>query len=142
MIKLFLVPIVLLAAGLAGCSTIACGDPHPYINSESHPLLKAPPGLSVPAADPNYAIQGITPNVTKSTDRDAAGVCLIKPPQLISAQPAATPKPPTIESKSTPVPSSASGKSPAQPAESDKTAAPSALSRSAPPAVATAWHIG
>ncbi|MGA9851721.1 MAG: hypothetical protein WBR15_02175 [Gammaproteobacteria bacterium] len=137
MTKYFEIVILLLAMGVAGCSTLACGDPHPYLNSAAHPALQAPPGLSVPSPDPTYEIQSITPNLAKPTGRDASGVCLINPPQLIRAQPAATPKPATTGPKSGPVPSSPGGSQPAaKPAGENKTQAP-VSGTTVPPPVAT-----
>ncbi|MGH8281226.1 MAG: hypothetical protein ACRERZ_03435, partial [Gammaproteobacteria bacterium] len=103
MTRLFGIVTLLLAMGVAGCSTLSCGDPHPYINSSARPPLQAPTGLSVPAPDPSYEIQGVTTNANKRTDRDAAGVCLINPPQLIGAQAAVKPKSPNTAPKSGPV---------------------------------------
>lgn len=86
MTKIFGFLIVLLAAGLAGCSTLACGDPHPYMDSPASPLLKAPPGMQLPAPDPAYTVTGVTANTGKPTDRNAAGACLINPPQVVPTQ--------------------------------------------------------
>lgn len=83
----------LLGLALAGCSTLSCGDSHPYLNSIASPPLHAPPGLSVPAPDPDYAISGVAPRNKVAATKDAAGTCLINPPQLIQPQPATAPKP-------------------------------------------------
>jgi len=91
--------LALLVAALTGCSSLGCGDPHPYMNSPSLPPLKAPEGLSIPPPDPEYAISGATANTGKSTERSAAGVCLINPPRVLpvsakvkSTTPVVTPK--------------------------------------------------
>jgi hypothetical protein len=76
----------LLLSGLAGCSTVNCGDSHPYTSSVAKPPLKAPPGLSVPAPDPDYAIQGLGQDQSKAAGTN--GTCLVKPPQLVNTQPA------------------------------------------------------
>lgn len=76
--------LLLLTIVLAGCSSLGCGDPHPYINSPSQAPLKAPEGLSIPAPDPAYTINNAAAPVPgKANGRDAAGVCLINPPRVL-----------------------------------------------------------
>lgn len=126
MIKILGVALALLALGLAGCSSLACGDPHPYLNSKVTPPLKAPPGMSVPAPDPAYAIAGAASNAGKRTDLNAAGVCLINPPQVVPsaankrAKQAEAPKSGATEPPARKLESSA------KPAGSESTPAPSA----------------
>ncbi|MGH8280482.1 MAG: hypothetical protein ACRETQ_13115 [Gammaproteobacteria bacterium] len=83
MMKLFGVALALLAGALAGCSTLSCGDPHPYLDSKSHAPLQAPAGLSVPPLDQAYAIAGTASVSAKRTDLAATGACLINPPQVV-----------------------------------------------------------
>ncbi|MGH8293778.1 MAG: hypothetical protein ACRESA_09960 [Gammaproteobacteria bacterium] len=89
---------------VTGCSSLGCGDPHPYINSTSQPALKAPQGLTIPTPDPAYIVGSVTPVTGKHPDRDAKGVCLIYPPQVVpagnTAKPAAQNAPAVIESTS------------------------------------------
>ena len=117
----------LLAMALAGCSSLGCGDPHPYMNSPSRPPLKAPAGLSIPTPDPAYAINGITPAPGKSSERDSAGVCLINPPNVLpvanSAKPKSTTVPAPAEGRNTP---SSGAQPPAKPADQGQTPAPAA----------------
>jgi hypothetical protein len=84
MIKFLWMISALLLSGLAGCSTVNCGDSHPYASSISKPPLKAPPGLSMPAPDPDYAIQGLGRDQKKAASTN--GTCLVKPPQLVNTQ--------------------------------------------------------
>ena len=116
---------LLLTMIVAGCSSLGCGDPHPYINSPSRPALKAPEGLTMPTPDPAYVVGSVTPVTGKHPDRDAKGVCLIYPPQVVptgnTAKPAA-PKAPAVLKNASPqgVPA------PARPANPDHTPAPAA----------------
>lgn len=133
MIKILGVMLALLALGLAGCSSLACGDPHPYLNSKVTPLLKAPAGMSVPAPDPAYAIAGAVSNTGKRTDLNTAGVCLINPPQVV-------PSAASNHSKRAEVRKSGATESPAsklepsaKPAGSESTPAPSASTSGALP---------
>lgn len=91
--KLLGIALVLAAAVLTGCSSLSCGDPHPYLNSGVTPPLKAPVGLSVPAPDPAYAIAGVTASAGKRTDLNAAGACLISPPQVVPSASGSSVKP-------------------------------------------------
>ena len=81
-------PWFLALAALAGCSSgPACGDPHPYTHSANGPVLKAPPGLTLPAPDPVYVI----PHASTPAPAAATGwACMIAPPNLITAPAAAT----------------------------------------------------
>lgn len=112
---------------LAGCSSLGCGDPHPYLNSPTRPPLKAPEGMSIPAPDPAFAVSRVTPASGQSNERDAVGVCLINPPRVLplanSGKPAAevtptgshTPTPSkSADQNQTPAPASASKPSPSQ----------------------------
>ncbi|MGH8398178.1 MAG: hypothetical protein ACRETA_08040 [Gammaproteobacteria bacterium] len=145
MIRLFGILTALLAMGVAGCTSLSCGDSHPYLDSSTRPPLKAPAGLSLPTPDPNYAIQGASPNVNKHVDRDASGVCLIKPPLLINNQAVTKPKSPTTASKGPSElppalhtqPASKPAGVPPKPAPAASTAAPVP-----PPAVAASGHMG
>ena len=127
--------IVLLLSGLTGCSTLNCGDSHPYAKSVANPPLKAPPGLSVPETDPNYAIQGLGPNHTKAAAEVAKGTCLVKPPQLINAQPPATSNPETSSTKTAPVPATTTTQ-PSMTPENKKPTLPAASTTVLPPVVA------
>ena len=140
MAKLVGIPFVLLATWLAGCSTLNCGDSHPYMNSVARQPLQAPSGLSVPTPDPNYAIQDLALSQSKRTNRDVAGTCLINPPQLITAQPAATKSKPTTTVKSGPViPSPENGQSAEKP--TNKGTAPAASTAVPSPAVAAPEYM-
>ncbi len=133
--KLIVTALVLFMAGLYGCSTLNCGDSHPYAGSVANPALHAPPGISVPVPAPNYAIQGVVPSPDKTSSKRPATPCLIKPPQLIDAQPKVAPKPSTTP-KSVPVPSAPSDNQPPLKTEDKKPAAPASPSTASPPAVA------
>ena len=117
----------LLTVALAGCSSLGCGDPHPYLNSPSRPPLKAPAGLTIPAPDSAYAVKGITPPSGKVSERDSAGVCLINPPNVL-------PDANSTQTKSTSVTAPAEGRSalspgaqpPEKPADQGQTPSPAA----------------
>lgn len=141
MTKFLGITIVLLVSGLAGCSTLNCGDSHPYANSIAGPPLKAPPGLSVPAPDPNYAIQGLGPNQTKVAANGAKGTCLVKPPQLINAQPAAAPNPKPSSVSSMPVPTPTSTQ-PSMKPDNKKPTSPASSTTVTPPVVAGSGRVG
>ncbi|HKT32116.1 MAG TPA: hypothetical protein VJS89_06460 [Gammaproteobacteria bacterium] len=132
MYRIFTGVSLLLTMIVAGCSSLGCGDPHPYINSPSRPALKAPEGLTIPPPDPAYVVGSVTPVTGKHPERDAKGVCLIYPPQVVptgnSAKPAAQKAPTGIQSappQNVPAP--------AKPANAGPTPAPAA---------GTAAHIG
>lgn len=125
MFRIFTGVSLLLTMMVAGCSSLGCGDPHPYINSPSQAALKAPEGLTIPTPDPAYVVASVTPVTGKHPERDAKGVCLIYPPQVVpvgnSAKPAAQQAPAGIQSapaQGVPVP--------AKPANSGQTPAPAA----------------
>lgn len=124
MFKALVSTLLLLTMTLVGCSSLGCGDPHPYLNSPSHAPLKAPEGLTIPAADPAYAVGNVTPAAGKGGDRDAAGVCLINPPNVV---PVANIKhrtaAPAAASHGSPIPSVPA---PAKPEVQDKSPAPAA----------------
>ncbi|MGE5626041.1 MAG: hypothetical protein ACM3ZT_10900 [Bacillota bacterium] len=69
---------------LAGCSSgPVCGNPHPYAQALTGPVLKAPPGLTLPAPDPAYVI----PRASTTAAPVAAtrsGACMITPPDVLS----------------------------------------------------------
>ena len=135
---------VLVTFALAGCSTLTCGDPHPYLHSVARPPLKAPPGLSVPAPDPAYSIPPAASSQGQRTDRDAAGACLINPPQVVLPQPAAVaqPKPGAVAPQGgsmNPAPEKAPPAT--KPAAKENTAAPSAATIVPPPSVAGPGRI-
>jgi hypothetical protein len=102
--------IVLLMSALTGCSSLNCGDSHPYANSVANPPLKAPPGLSVPAPDPNYAIHGLGTNKTKDAAKAAKSTCLVRPPQLVNAQTPSASNQDTPSEKAHPAPMSPTAK--------------------------------
>lgn len=116
---------LLLTMVITGCSSLGCGDPHPYINSPSRPALKAPEGLTMPTPDPAYVVGSVTPVAGKHPDRDAKGVCLIYPPQVVpvgnTAKPAAQNSPAVIQSAAP-----QTGPAPAIPATRRHTSAPAA----------------
>ena len=140
MIKYLGTAIVLLSSGLAGCSTLNCGDSHPYANSVANPPLKAPPGLSVPALDPNYAIQGVGMSQTKAAAKGAKGTCLVKPPQLINAQPAAAPNPESSSGSGAPVPAPTTSQPPVTP-DNKKPTSPATSTTVLPPVVAGSGRV-
>lgn len=97
------------ASALAACSTVNCGNPHPYTGARARPPLQAPPGLTVPSPDPAYALAATAPPAPgQRTDINAAGTCLIAPPQVV------TPPKPASSGNPTPVPEA--GKPAAKPA--------------------------
>ena len=78
----FLAPAVLLSL-LAGCSSQpTCGNSHPYLDSRPGAPLQAPPGVTLPAPDAAYVIPGPKGGVAPS---QAAGSCMIKPPDVLGA---------------------------------------------------------
>jgi len=81
--NLALPPSLLALALLAGCSTgPVCGSPHPYAQAVAGPVLKAPPGLTLPAPDPAYVI----PHAATASAPAAAtqsGACIITPPNVL-----------------------------------------------------------
>lgn len=124
MFKALASTLLLLTMTLVGCSSLGCGDPHPYLGSPSHAPLKAPEGLTIPAADPAYAVGNITPAAGKGGDRDAAGVCLINPPNVLPvASPKRTTAAPAAASQGSPIPRVSA---PAKPEAQDKSPAPAA----------------
>lgn len=137
MMKQLGVVLVLAAGALAGCSSLSCGDPHPYLNSGANPPLKAPAGLSVPPPDPAYEIAGVTANAGKRTDLNAAGVCLINPPQVVpSASGGGTKQAGSSGSGAAQPPSSEAAKKsepPVKPATGTHTPVPSAVTSNAVP---------
>lgn len=126
MMKLCGIVLTLMAVALVGCSSLGCGDPHPYLNSGTNPPLKAPRGLSVPAPDPAYAIAGVTATAGKRTDLNSAGACLINPPQVVppAAAAAGTPKAAAPALKPEPAPKPAQGSSTPAPAAATSSRAP------------------
>lgn len=126
---------LLTVLALSGCGSLPCGDPHPYYNNTAGAPLKTPAGLSVPAPDPSFAIPGEIPASGKRTDRDASGVCLVTPPEVITPASSVTPK------------AVAPSPAPAKPAPGSTrpVTAPNAVpaaSTIAPPAVASGGPIG
>lgn len=125
MFKVLASTLLLLTMALAGCSSLGCGDPHPYLNSPGVAPLKAPEGLTIPAADPAYAVGKVAPAAGKGGDRDAAGVCLINPPNVLpvantSKHASGAPVAVSHGSPSSGVPA------PAKPEAQDKSSAPAA----------------
>ena len=135
MCRILLMVLALSVAALTGCSSLGCGDPHPYMNNPSLPPLKAPEGLSIPSPDPAYAVSGTAPNAGKSTERNTAGVCLINPPRVLPAAAMAKPAALTKEAAPAPVNTEPSVK----PAGQNKTAAPNAGTVPTAPPVATTY---
>lgn len=125
MYRIFAGLALLLTMIMTGCSSLGCGDPHPYINSPSRPALKAPEGLNVPTPDPAYTVGSVAPVTGKHPDRDAKGACLIYPPQVVpvgnAAKPAARTAPAVIESAPP-----AGVPAPEKPANPSRTQAPAA----------------
>ena len=76
---------------LAGCSSVSCGDNHPYQDARPRPPLAAPAGVTVPTPDPAYIVPGDSGAGGSRTDIDAAGRCTNAPPELVPA--AGTAKP-------------------------------------------------
>jgi uncharacterized lipoprotein len=70
---------------LAGCSSVSCGDAHPYQGARALRPLKAPADVTVPAPDPAYLVSGDDSVGTQRTDLDAAGSCTNAPPELVPA---------------------------------------------------------
>ncbi len=139
MVKSLKLSSALVTIVLAGCSTLTCGDPHPYLHSVAHPPLKAPPGLSVPAPDPAYYIAPTAAGQGQRTNRDAAGACLINPPQVVLLQPAAVvqPKPRAVTpQRGSMNPAPAKALPAAKPAVKENTPVPSAATTVPPPSVA------
>jgi hypothetical protein len=132
---------ILLLVGLGGCSTMSCGNSHPYSDSIADQPLHAPPGLNVPAPDPNYSIQNVGSTESKDVSKDAAGSCLTTPPQLIHAQPAGVAKSPKL-SKSGPAMPSPINNPPAVKTEESKPTVPASSTTAPPLAVATAGGMG
>ncbi|MDE2195667.1 MAG: hypothetical protein KGJ56_00555 [Gammaproteobacteria bacterium] len=127
---------LLAASVLAGCSSLSCGDPHPYFNSGTQPPLQVPAGLTMPVPDPAYKVSGNTSHPGEHTDHDAAGACLIAPPQLVPNQPAAAANTgPAGRRASEPPPPAA--KAPSAAGSGSGTPMPATGSH-APPAVASA----
>lgn len=127
MMKLFGIVLALAATALAGCSTLSCGDPHPYLNSGTRPPLTAPAGVSVPAPDPAYEIAGASVTAGKRTDLNAAGACLINPPQVVpSAAAGSTRQADMARSESGAATPASKSEVPAKPASKRGTPAPAA----------------
>lgn len=124
MYRILLVMLALCMAALAGCSSLGCGDPHAYLNSPSLPPLKAPEGLSIPRPDPAYAINSAVPTSAKKAGRNAAGVCLINPPNVLPA--AATTKPAASAAAIKSNAASPANSSTAKPSGREKTSVPAA----------------
>lgn len=137
MMKLLGIALVLAAGVMTGCSSLSCGDPHPYLNSGVTPPLKAPAGLSVPPPDPAYAIAGVTAgSAGKRTDLNAAGACLISPPQVVPSASGGSVKPTVSPGAATARPSSAA------PTEKSESAAKPAAGTPVPaPAAATSRFV-
>lgn len=125
MFKVLASTLLLSTIVLAGCSSLGCGDPHPYLNSPGVAPLKAPAGLTIPAADPAYAVGKVTPAAGKGGDRDAAGVCLINPPNVLPVVNTSKPATgaPAAASRGSP---SSGVPAPAKPEAKDKSSAPAA----------------
>lgn len=71
-----------LLVALAGCSSEpSCGNSHPYLGSRAITPLQAPPGVTLPAADPAYVI----PAPMNTTASELVGACMIKPPDVLGA---------------------------------------------------------
>src|SRR5215472_8061962 len=79
---------------LASCSSVSCGNAHPYQNVSARPPLKAPPGVTVPPPDPAYRFEGDSVASSQRTDIDAAGRCTDAPPELVPAASTAKPTAP------------------------------------------------
>ena len=103
---------------VAGCGSLGCGDPHLYIDSASRPALKAPQGLIIPTPDPAFVVGRAAPVTGKHPDRDAKGVCLIYPPQVVPAANTAKPA-----AQSAPPPGVPASAKPAQPSHTPAPAA-------------------
>src|SRR5690348_9835051 len=104
---------------LAGCSSVSCGDSHPYQGARALRPLKAPADVTVPAPDPAYLVPGDDGVGAQRTDLDAAGSCTNAPPELVPA--GGTTKPPAQA-----MPAATTTRAPAA------TVAPAAASKSSP----------
>src|SRR5487761_1292734 len=140
MTKLLGTSLAILCIGLTGCSTMSCGDSHPYLGSVANSSLHAPTGLSVPAPDPSYAIPGVASRQNKTTSKDASGTCLVNPPQLIKAQPTIPTKPSALP-KSGPVVPAPGNTQPALKSGDQKVAPPTTSATEPPPVVAAAGRM-
>lgn len=77
-------------AALSGCSSMSnCLEPQPYMQAEQMPPLENPPGLDVPAPDPDQQIPAVAEGPVGSFEQPIEGRresalahCLIAPPPM------------------------------------------------------------
>jgi len=87
----FAVVALLCAVALAACSTTPdCLEPQPYMDAKAFPPLESPPGLNVPAPDPELQIPDVASGPVGHYDEvpanadaeDPAARCLVAPPPM------------------------------------------------------------
>lgn len=82
-----IIPCLLPALLLAGCGTLSCGAPHPYLDSPpTRPPLQVPPGMTAPTPDPTFQIPAAV-----SADKSSPDPCMITPPKVIQQDTGAAP---------------------------------------------------
>jgi len=107
---------------LAGCSSVSCGDSHPYQGARALRPLKAPSDVTVPPPDPAYLVPGDDTVGRQRTDLDAAGSCTNAPPELVPA--AGTAKPAVQAAPTTPTGAAPASAAPAIASKPAPVAAP------------------